>query len=151
VTTGSKIEWCDHTFNPWWGCARVSPGCRFCYAERDARRYGHQVWGRHGPRRLLSEANWRLPLRWDRDAERAGVPALVFCASMADVFEDHPQVVESRQRLWRLIEDTPHLRWLLLTKRPENVPAMVPRSWAGAWPEQVWLAGVSWLALPKWM
>jgi protein gp37 len=137
VTTGSKIEWCDHTFNPWWGCARVSPGCRFCYAERDARRYGHQVWGRHGPRRLLSEANWRLPLRWDRDAERAGVPALVFCASMADVFEDHPQVVEPRQRLWRLIEDTPHLRWLLLTKRPENVPEMVP--WATAWPEQVWL------------
>ncbi len=126
-----------HTFNPWWGCARVSPGCRFCYAERDARRYGHQVWGRHGPRRLLSEANWRLPLRWDRDAERAGVPALVFCASMADVFEDHPQVVEPRQRLWRRIEDTPHLRWLLLTKRPENVPEMVP--WATAWPEQVWL------------
>jgi protein gp37 len=139
MTTGSKIEWCDHTFNPWWGCARVSPACRFYYAERDARRYGHQVWRRHGPRRLLSDGNWRLPLRWNRDAQRAGVPALVFCASMADVFEDHPQVVEPRQRLWRLIEDTPHLRWLLLTKRPENVPEMVPGSWATGWPEQVWL------------
>ena len=94
----TAIEWTDHTFNPWWGCSRVSPACRFCYADRDAQRYGHQVWRRHGPRRMLSDANWQRPLRWNRDAERAGIPAKVFCASMADVFEDHPDVAAPRER-----------------------------------------------------
>lgn len=133
----TAIEWTDHTFNPWWGCARVSPACRFCYADRDARRYGMELWRRHGPRRMLSDANWAKPLKWNRDAERAGVPAKVFCASMADVFEDHPQVAEPRKRLWDLIERTPWLRWQLLTKRPENVAAMAP--WGDSWPGHVWL------------
>lgn len=131
------IEWTDHTFNPWWGCSRVSPACRFCYADRDAQRYGHQVWRRHGPRRMLSEANWQRPLKWNRDAERAGIPAKVFCASMADVFEDHPDVAEPRRRLWGLIEATSWLRWQLLTKRPENVAGMAP--WGRDWPGHVWL------------
>lgn len=86
---------------------------------------------------MLSDTHWRGPLKWNREAERAGVPAKVFCASMADVFEDHPDVAASRERLWRLIEDTPWLRWQLLTKRPENVAGMVP--WGNAWPESVWL------------
>jgi len=133
----TAIEWTDHTFNPWWGCSRVSPACRFCYADRDAQRYGHQVWRRHGPRRMLSEANWQRPLRWNRDAERAGIPAKVFCASMADVFEDHPDVAAPRERLWGLIEATPWLVWQLLTKRPENIAAMVP--WGGEWPPHVWV------------
>lgn len=140
MSDNSKIEWTTHTFNPWWGCSRVSPGCRFCYADRDAQRYGHQVWRRHGPRRMLSEANWQRPLRWNRDAERAGVPVKVFCASMADVFEDHPDVAAPRQRLWGLIEDTPFLTWQLLTKRPENIARMVP--WGEDWPLNVW-AGTS--------
>jgi hypothetical protein len=59
VSDITGIEWTDHTFNPWWGCSRVSPACRFCYADRDAQSYGHQVWRRHGPRRMLSEANWQ--------------------------------------------------------------------------------------------
>ncbi len=133
----TAIEWTDHTFNPWWGCSRVSPACRFCYADRDAQRYGHQVWRRHGPRRMLSEANWQRPLRWNRDAERAGIPAKVFCASMADVFEDHPDVAAPRERLWGLIEATPWLIWQLLTKRPENIARMVP--WGGEWPPHVWV------------
>ena len=131
------IEWTDHTFNPWWGCSRVSPACRFCYADRDAKRYGHEVWRRHGPRRMLSEANWQRPLKWNRDAERAGAPTKVFCASMADVFEDHPDVGEARKRLWDLIEATPWLTWQLLTKRPENVGRMAP--WRDNWPAHVWL------------
>lgn len=137
MTEFSKIEWCDHTFNPWWGCARVSPACRFCYADTQARRYGHQVWRKRGPRRLLSDANWAKPLKWNRDAEKSGVPAKVFCASMADVFEDHPDVAEPRKRLWNLIEATPWLRWLLLTKRPENIAAMAP--WGAEWPPHVWV------------
>lgn len=134
----SKIEWTDYTFNPWWGCARVSPACRFCYADTLATRYGQdQLWRRKGPRRMLSDAHWKQPLKWNRDAEAADIPAKVFCASMADVFEDHPDVAAARERLWQLIEDTPWLRWQLLTKRPENVASMVP--WGNSWPENVWL------------
>lgn len=86
---------------------------------------------------MLSDSNWRKPLKWNRDAERAGVPAKVFCASMADVFEDHPQLEEPRKRLWDVIEQTPWLRWQLLTKRPENVADMAP--WGSDWPSWVWL------------
>jgi protein gp37 len=86
---------------------------------------------------MLSDNNWRQPLRWNRAAEKAGVRARVFCASMADVFEDHPDVVEPRARLWPLIEQTPWLDWQLLTKRPENVVGMVP--WGSDWPTNVWL------------
>jgi len=137
MSDNSKIEWTTHTFNPWWGCSRVSPACRFCYADRDAQRYGHQVWRRHGPRRMLSDANWQRPLKWNRDAEQTGTPVKVFCASMADVFEEHPDVEEPRERLWGLIEATPWLRWQLLTKRPENVARMAP--WGRNWPGHVWL------------
>lgn len=137
MTDTTKIEWTHHTFNPWWGCARVSPACRSCYADTLATRYGHHVWRRHGERRMLSDENWRKPLRWNRDAEAAGVPARVFCASMADVFEDHPQVAEPRERLWGLIAQTPWLHWQLLTKRIENVAAMAP--WGEHWPVNVWL------------
>jgi protein gp37 len=86
---------------------------------------------------MLSDANWAKPRKWNRDAEKAGVPAKVFCASMADVFEDHPDVAEPRERLWEVIEETPWLRWQLLTKRPENIAEMAP--WSGAWPEHVWI------------
>jgi protein gp37 len=134
----TRIGWTDHTFNPWWGCSRVSPACRSCYADTLARRWGmDDLWHRHGPRRMLSDATWARPLRWNRDAAAAGTPARVFCASMADVFEDHPDVTGARARLWDLIEATPWLRWQLLTKRPENVAGMVP--WAATWPASVWL------------
>ena len=137
MSDNSAIEWTTHTFNPWWGCARVSPGCVRCYADAHAQRYGHQVWRRHGPRRMLSDQNWARPLKWNRDAKRTGEPAKVFCASMADVFEDHPDVREARKRLWGVIESTPWLTWQLLTKRPENVAGMVP--WGDSWPENVWI------------
>lgn len=137
MSDNSAIEWTDHTFSPWWGCSRVSPACAHCYADAWASRWGHEVWRRHGPRRMLSENVWKRPLTWNRDAERTGIPAKVFCASMADVFEDHPQVTEARKRLWGVIEATPWLRWQLLTKRPENVASMVP--WGNSWPSWVWI------------
>jgi protein gp37 len=133
----TAIQWTDRTFNPWWGCSRVSPACRFCYADRDARRYGFDIWRRKGPRRMLSDGNWQRPVKWDREAREAGVPAKVFCASMADVFEDHPQVADARKRLWDLIDETPWLIWQLLTKRIENVAKMAP--WGDSWPANVWL------------
>jgi protein gp37 len=134
----TAIQWTDHSFNPWIGCSRISPGCVRCYAEAGARRWGqNDLWRRRGPRRVTSSAYWRKPRTWNREAERAGQPLKVFCASWADVFEDHPDVTEARARLWDLIEDTPWLRWQLLTKRPENAEAMVP--WGSGWPPWVWL------------
>jgi len=134
-TTG--ISWCDHTFNGWWGCSRVSPACRFCYADRDARRWGLDLWHRNGDRRILSDRVWQRPVAWNRAAQHAGVPAKVFASSMGDVFEDHPQLAEPRRRLWDLIDRTPWLRWQLLTKRPENIAAMAP--WGDSWPANVWI------------
>ena len=133
---GSRIGWTDHTFNPWWGCARVSKGCEHCYAETFAKRTGHDVWGKGGERRFFGDGHWAEPLKWDRKAAEAGVRARVFCASMADVFEDHPALPPHRDRLWELIDATPHLDWLLLTKRPENMADMAPC--AGAWPRNIW-------------
>lgn len=137
-----KIEWADHSWNPWWGCVKVSEGCRNCYAETFAKRVGQPVWGPAAttPRRFFADKHWAEPLRWNAAAENAGTRPTVFCASMADVFEDHPDVDEHRQRLWDVIAETPRLTWQLLTKRPENIMGMVPMDWtAGHWPENVWM------------
>lgn len=123
----SKIEWTHHTFNPWVGCTKVSAGCKNCYAEQLMdKRYGRVQWGVHGTRSKTSAANWKQPLRWDRAAAKAGVRHRVFCASLADVFEDRQELVEWRAELFALIDATPHLDWLLLTKRPENIWKMWP-------------------------
>ena len=117
----SKIEWTTHTFNPWWGCTKVSEACKHCYAEAWAKRVGQNVWGPKPERRLLSDNHWRQPLKWNRDAANAAERPRVFCASMADVFEDRDELIEHRDRLFDLIEATPKLDWLVLTKRPQNV------------------------------
>lgn len=167
----TKIGWTDHTFNPWIGCTKISEGCKHCYAETMAKRapslvYGPQkgqggprahlpVWGERAPRRVTSAENWRQPLRWDRAAAKAGVRRRVFCASLADVFEDvagslvnDPNTMaEWRVRLWGLIDECSSLDWLLLTKRPENIARMVPSLWlpgiatgsGGRWPAHVWI------------
>lgn len=85
----TKIQWCDHTFNPWIGCTKVSPGCANCYAEADMDKRRHFAsWGPNGTRVMTSAANWKKPLKWNREAEQDGVKRVVFCASLADVFED---------------------------------------------------------------
>lgn len=136
MAKGSKIEWTHHTFNPWWGCERVSAACKNCYAETWAHRLGLDLWSKGAPRRMMSDAYWRQPIAWNREAEAAGRRDRVFCASMADVFEDRRDLDALRERLWRLIADTPSLDWLLLTKRPEQVARLVP--WQD-WPRNVWL------------
>ena len=133
----SKIEWTHHTFNPWWGCMKVSAACEHCYAEAWAKRVGQSVWGRNSPRRLFSENHWREPKRWNARAESNSTRSRVFCASMADVFEDRRDLDGSRERLWELIEATTSLDWLLLTKRPEKVRDLSP--WGQHWPENIWL------------
>lgn len=167
MAKASPISWCDNTFNPWIGCTKVSPACAHCYAERDFdHRYQKVKWGPSGTRVITGDANWRNPLKWNKDAAASGVRKRVFCASLADVFEDwtgpivdsqgcvqcfHPsepnrfvpiipefQPLEEgfklvsmndvRARLFRLIDATPNLDWLLLTKRPENIRDMWDRS-----------------------
>lgn len=134
MTENSKIEWTDHTFNPWTGCTKVSPACDHCYAEGWAKRSGAVKWGPGEPRRRTTEANWRKPLQWNRQAEQQGIRYRVFCASLADVFDN--EVLHAwRQDLFELIGHTPNLDWLLLTKRIGNVNNMV----LGGMPSNVWL------------
>lgn len=125
----TKIQWTDHTFNPWIGCAKVSAGCKHCYAEqgttaRISASKGLPLWGESAARHVTSASYWREPLRWNRAAEKEGVRRRVFCASLADVFEARPDLIEPRARLFQLVLDTPHLDWLLLTKRPENAQTL---------------------------
>jgi protein gp37 len=136
------ITWTDHTFNPWHGCMKVSAGCQNCYALSFSERTGHgNIWGPAAttPRRFFSDEHWREPTRFNAAAREAGVRRRVFSASMADVFEDHPDVGPHRARLWQTIEATDYLDWQLLTKRPENVTRMVPCSWLDHWPRHVWI------------
>lgn len=142
----SKIAWTNHTFNPWWGCVKVSPGCKNCYAEKFATgRLRLPVWGQDAARKIASEALWRKPLLWNKRAADKGVRERVFCASMADVFEDYQgpdaaRVMEARERLWALIEVTPWLDWLLLTKRPQNIHGMLSHRWGFiGLPKNLWL------------
>jgi protein gp37 len=136
----SSIEWTHHTFNPWWGCTKVSPGCKQCYAEAFSRRLGKDIWGARAERQFFSDEHWQQPIKWNAEAHKARVRRRVFCASMADVFEKRADLTPLRERLWRLIRDTPSLDWLLLTKRPEHVKELVP--WGDAWPANIW-AGVT--------
>ncbi len=134
----SKIEWTDHTFNPWIGCTKVSEACKFCYAEtQEALRYKRVEWGPGQPRYRTSDNNWRQPRRWNVEAGSSGRRYRVFCASLADVF-DHEVPQAWRIDLFQLIADTEHLDWLLLTKRPENIERMVPKDWGPGW-SNVWL------------
>ena len=133
----TTIEWAHHTFNPWWGCTKVSAGCHHCYAESWDARFGGDHWGPGKPRRLASEKYWAEPHKWNAAAEREGCKQRVFCASMADVF-DAEAPAEALDRLFELIRATPWLDWLLLTKRPERIRSSLPADWGGGY-KNVWL------------
>lgn len=140
MAENSKIEWTDHTFNPWTGCTNVSPGCDHCYAEAWSKRSGHVQWGNH-PRKRTTEHYWKGPRIWQsRAAEfaaRCGRRQRVFCASLADVFDNQADP-SWRSDLFELIRATPSLDWLLLTKRPQNIRKMLPRDWGEGY-VNVWL------------
>lgn len=175
MAENSKIEWTDHTFNPWRGCTKVSPGCEHCYADAMSKRNPKTlgVWGPNGTRVVAADSYWLLPLKWDREAKESGERRRVFCASLADVFENwtgrmhaasgqqiwkdrqngvweedegekdyayhHSPITMSdvRSRLFRLIDATPNIDWLLLTKRPENVWRMTYDAWCKKVPGHV--------------
>ncbi|MDR3097466.1 MAG: phage Gp37/Gp68 family protein, partial [Paraburkholderia sp.] len=107
------------------------------YAETWAKRLGEGLWGPHTPRRFFTDAHWKEPLKWDKDAAKDKVRRRVFCASMADVFENRPDLVAERRRLLDLIDQTPNLDWLLLTKRIHLVRKQLPKGYE--FPKNVWL------------
>jgi len=134
----TKIAWCDHTFNPWWGFTQVSPLCDHCYAMMlDVRWFGRAHWGAGASRRYFVDAHWRHPLKWDRSAAVDGRRHRVFCASMADVFDNEVDQA-LRDRLWSLVRRTPNLDWIVLTKRIGNAPEVLPGDWGTGY-RNVWL------------
>ncbi len=137
------IAWCDHTFNPWWGCVKISPACTNCYAATFDKRVGGAHWGPGSERRLFGDKHWAEPLKWDAAAKVARRRRRVFCASMADVFEGRAELDVHRQRLWALIDATPNLDWLLLSKRwgLEDVASMIP--WGDTPKPNVWLGATA--------
>lgn len=168
MAENTKIAWCDHTWNPWIGCSHVHTGCENCYAERQQGRFGVH-WGPKGTRRKTSDAYWKQPLKWEREAatqkalhERhpelePWVPPKVFVGSLMDFCEDwrgpmrdhHGGVLWNNEDMPRyltmadlrrdacwLFDRTPHVDYLLCTKRPENIQRM--------WPEDHWEHGPGW-------
>ena len=135
----TKIEWTDHSHNFWWGCTKVSPACKNCYAETFSKRTGRQVFGKGVPRWQPSDKT-RLnnPRKWNAEAKKLGIRYKVFTLSMGDFFDD--EVDDAwREEGWRIIAETPHLDWLILTKRPENIKAMLPDNWGPNGWDNVWL------------
>lgn len=123
----SAIEWCDHTMNFWVGCAKVGPGCLNCYAESWAARAGRSgIWGPDAPREKTKPANWREPLKWNGEASFEK-PALVFTNSLADFWDNRADPIWREEALF-LMERTPNLIWLVLTKRAPNILKLRPRN-----------------------
>lgn len=143
MAENSHIEWTKHTFNPWIGCTKVGPGCDHCYAEAwDAR--GLQGlptrWGPDADRTRTSVANWRKPLAWSKAAAALGEFHRTFCASLADFLDNHKSISdEMRRDLGKLIEATPNLIWMLLSKRIGNAAKYLPIMFPNGVPKNVWL------------
>ena len=150
----TEISWCDHTLNLWWGCFKVSPGCKFCYADTLDNRYNHNErnWGPSSKRKLVR--SWKKNLNEMRKSAIAnGRRETVFVMSMGDIFEDNQPLSNNhdtkwetindvRQEFFGMIKDYPELIFLLLTKRPENVLGLVPKLWINSvtnWPDNVWI------------
>ena len=132
------ISWCDHTFNPWAGCTKVSPACDNCYAEKDTKRYGYVKWGKDADRRRTSMAYWRQLDQWNAAAKAEELRRRVFVGSWCDIMEDRPELQPIRLDMYVHIEDCPNLDFLLLTKRPQNFRKFLPQSWLRNPRSNVW-------------
>ena len=133
----TAISWTDSTFNPWWGCQRISPACDHCYAAALDHRTGGDYWEKGNKPRAMSEANWKKPPKWNLLAINSGNRYRVFCGSMCDVFDKNAPAGQ-RDRLFTLIRETEHLDWQLLTKRPTNIIKYLPDDWGEGY-DNVWL------------
>ncbi|HEX5935898.1 MAG TPA: DUF5131 family protein [Pseudorhizobium sp.] len=120
MAENSGISWTRHTWNPWMGCTKVSPACDGCYAEALMdKRYGKVQWG-NAPRVRTGAHTWNDPLRWQRQAEKDGDRPFVFCASLADIFDNQVDP-QWRADAFEVMRKTPRLVYLLLTKRPQLI------------------------------
>lgn len=135
MAENSGISWTDNTFNPWIGCTKISPACDFCYAETWDEKFGGERWGAKAARTRTNAKNWNRVRRWNRLAGEANRMTIVFCASLADVFDNHRSIEQAwRDDLWLLIRETPNLAWMLLTKRPQNIARFLPDDWGAGYP-----------------
>lgn len=138
----TKIEWAHKTWSPWLGCTNISSACDHCYAEKWAKRSGLVGWG-PGQRRRTSPDYWKKPLKWNEEARTAGTRFRVF-PSLCDPFDNDRAITSGwHGDLWNLIDRTPYLDWMLLTKRPQNIKKQMPetygmREWGNGW-NNVWL------------
>lgn len=136
----SKIEWTDHTFNPWIGCQKVGPGCDNCYAETWDNRFEGGRWGPHAERRRTKEQNWNKVRGWNRKARDTGIREKVFVASLADVCDTHRSIPEAwRLDLGRLVEECEALDFLFLTKRAGNIEPALRMTFPQAIPSNLWM------------
>ncbi|WP_416065389.1 DUF5131 family protein [Rhizobium sp. ZK1] len=120
MAENSAISWTRHTWNPWMGCTKISPACDGCYAEALMDKRYHKVqWG-NAPRVRTSKHTWNDPFRWQRQAEQDGDRPFVFCASLADIFDNQVDP-QWRADAFEVMRKTPRLVYLLLTKRPQNI------------------------------
>lgn len=143
MSEATGIQWTDSTWNAWWGCQRVGPGCDHCYAEALDKRTGGEHWGAKVDRRRTSETNWNEPLRWQKKADAFeaahGHRRRVFCGSMMDIMDNAVPLAWSHEAFER-IEECDRIDWQLLTKRVGNVEDRVPEQWqTGYWPSHVGL------------
>lgn len=128
----SKIGWTHHTWNPWWGCNKVSAACQFCYIGQIMRRSGNEPF--HGPKR--TKTTWKTPFTWNRKAEKTGQRLRIFTCSMSDFF--HPGADAWRDEAWEIMRQCEHLDWLVLSKRPELIRDRLPRDWGNGY-RNAWL------------
>ncbi len=132
MSSTTAIEWTNRSYNPWIGCTKVSTGCDHCYAETLALQKGFvSEWGIAGVRHFTKTAS--EVIEWNQEAITNKTRYTVFCASLGDVFEQNLQLVEARKDLWRLVKQTPFLDWMILTKRPQNIAAMLPKDWGAGY------------------
>lgn len=151
MAQNSKIQWCHHTANLWWGCVSVHIGCLNCYAETLSKRFGDDVWGNDKPRREIKSV-WNDLLRYQRLAKEANEIHRVFVGSMMDIFEK-PMPLIDKNKLYKEGVDTgwlrdllfqqisaglyPNLMFLFLTKRPSNINKYIPEDWKISPPKNV--------------
>lgn len=119
----TAISWTDATHNFWYGCKKVSQGCRACYAEREMKRYGRDF---HAVTRAKGFAK---PLQWRE-------PRRVFTCSWSDFFIEEAD--PWRDEAWAIIKKTPHLTYQICTKRPGRIREHLPADWGEGYPN-VWM------------
>jgi len=133
MATKSSIEWTESTWNPLTGCTKISPGCKFCYAERMSARLkamGQRNY-RNGFKLTLHEHMLDTPLRWKK-------PQVVFVNSMSDLFQDNVPVAFIREVFATMRAARWH-QFQVLTKRSDRLLEVNPKL---EWADNIWM-GVS--------